>query len=374
VDIRTLPTPQVLIDVDRLRRNIESLQDAARRAGVGLRPHAKTHKIPALALQQIEAGASGICCAKLGEAEVFADAGLEDIRLPYPISPFNRARVAGLMDRARISLIVDHPDVAEAWSTHMASLGRRLQVLVKVDVGYHRCGVDPTDPAALALIEAIDRWPGLELRGLLSHAGHAYGARSQDEIERIVEEEATLLGGLVAAARARGIELPETSVGSTPSAKASLARGGFTELRVGNYVYLDRTQVELGVAQASDCALTVMATVVSRPASDRLVLDCGSKTLSSDTCRGFRPPPGHGAIFGDLERTDALDEDMTIVRLSEEHAVVSTPRESSLKPGDRVRVLPNHACVVSNLVNEVHLVQGSEVVETLPVAARGRLQ
>ena len=374
MDIRTLPTPQVLIDVDRLQRNVETMQDAARRTGVGLRPHAKTHKIPALALKQVEAGASGICCAKLGEAEVFVDAGLEDIRLPYPISPFNAARVAALMDRARISLIVDHPDVAEAWSSHMASLGRRLQVLVKVDVGYHRCGVDPTDPGALALIEAIDRSPGLELRGLLSHAGHAYGARSRDEIERIVEEEMRLLRGIVAAARARGIELAETSVGSTPSATPSLARGGFTELRAGNYVYLDRTQVELGVAEASGCALTVMATVVSRPSSVRLVLDCGSKTLSSDACRGFRPPPGYGAIFTDLDRADTIDASLAITRLSEEHAVVSTPDGLSLKPGDRVRVLPNHACVVSNLVNEVHLVQGSEVVETLPVAARGRLQ
>ncbi|MGE5813350.1 MAG: D-TA family PLP-dependent enzyme, partial [Acidobacteriota bacterium] len=146
-----------------------------------------------------------------------------------------------------------------------------------------------------------------------------------------------------------------------------------TELRAGNYVYFDRTQVGLGAATIGDCALTVLSRVVSRPAEDRIILDCGSKTLSSDGARGFKPPAGYGAILADLE-SDEVDDDLLIERLSEEHATVKCNRRSALKTGDLVRVVPNHSCVVSNLVDVVQLVDGLELLETLTVAARGRIQ
>ena len=371
-----LPTPQVLIDRQRAMNNIERVQQLANSAGVRLRPHAKTHKSPTVARWQIERGAAGICCAKIGEAEVFAGAGIEDIRLPYPVNPCNATRLLALMDRASISIIVDHLDVARGWSDAMQRAGRSLDVLVKVDVGFHRCGIDPQGDA-LGFLQVVAALPGLRLRGLLSHAGHSYHAASEEALDAIAVEEAGTLLRIRDRAAAAGIALDEISVGATPALRYSVRQKGLTELRPGNYVYFDRTQVSLGAATLDDCALTVLATVVSKPAADRIILDCGSKTLTNDQARGITNAAGYGAVLaGNTDNLDwarEVDEALTIERLSEEHATVRAAAGTPLQPGDRVRVLPNHSCVVSNLVDVVRLVEGDEVVDTLPVAARGRI-
>ena len=369
VRLADLPTPQVLIDQKRLVANIDRAQQLADAAGMRLRPHTKTHKSPVIARWQIDRGAVGVCCAKVGEAEVFAAAGIDDIRLPYPVNPANAARILALMDRASMSIIVDHLAVAQGWSDAMQRAGRRLDVLIKVDVGLHRCGIDPEGPAALDFIRAISTMPGLRLRGLLSHAGNGYNAVSEDELCGVAVREAQMLLGLRDAATTSGVELAEISVGATPTLRFSATQHGLTELRPGNYVYFDRTQVALGAASLDECALTVLATVVSKPATNRIILDCGSKTLTSDQARGITTAPGFGAI---LDR-DGIDETLTIERLSEEHATVRVTGETKLEPGDRVRVVPNHSCIVSNLVDVVRLVEGDEVVTSLPVAARGRI-
>src|SRR6478672_3312159 len=296
MQLSDLPTPQVLIDHTRAMNNIARVQALASEAGVRLRPHAKTHKSPTVARWQLDAGAVGIACAKIGEAEVFADAGVRDIRLPYPVNPVNSSRLLTLMDRTAISIIVDHADVARGWSEAMTRAGRTLDVLIKVDVGFHRCGIDPhADP--LGFIQTTASLPGLKLRGLLSHAGHAYHAASEDALGTIARDEAALLADLRQRAAASGIALDEISVGATPTLRFSAGQPGVTELRPGNYVYFDRTQVALGAASLDDCALTVLATVVSKPAADRIVLDCGSKTLTSDAARGFAAQAGSGAVL-----------------------------------------------------------------------------
>lgn len=369
-----LPTPQVLIDHARLRANIDRVQRLADTAGVRLRPHAKTHKSPIIAKWQITRGAVGICCAKLGEAEVFADAGITDIRLPYPVNPANASRVIALMDRVALSIIVDHPDVARGWSDTMHRAGRTLDVLIKVDVGFHRCGIDPSmDP--LGFIRTIASLPGLRLRGLLSHAGHGYHAASDAELAAVAATERDILVDLQQRAGQSGIALDELSVGATPTLRFSARQTGLTELRPGNYVYFDRTQVALGAASLDDCALTVLATVVSKPAADRIILDAGSKTLTNDLARGVTKAPGYGAVLaGDGESPRRIDESLSIERLSEEHATVRVTGGTRLEPGDRVRIVPNHSCVVSNLVDAVRLVQDDTIVDTIPVAARGRIQ
>ncbi|MGH9409804.1 MAG: alanine racemase [Vicinamibacterales bacterium] len=367
--IPDLPTPSVLVDVQRLTRNLDRMQDAARARGLGLRPHAKTHTSPAIARLQLKRGAVGICCAKLGEAEVFADAGVSDIRVPYPLNPVNADRVFALADRIALSFIVDDPDVARAWGDEAARRGRTLDVLAKIDVGFHRCGIDPESPHARAALERIAATGGLRFRGLLSHAGQAYGAASEVEIEAIARAEARLLRDLAAS-----IDAPceEISVGSTPTARFSLLEHGLTELRPGNYAYYDRTQVALGSASWDDCALTVLARVVSRPAADRVILDSGSKALTSDTARGFSHGAGYGVVLRDLMSTGP-DTSLVIERLSEEHATVRSTGEPSARPtGSLVRIVPNHSCVVSNLVDEIFLVDGETVVDRLPVAARGK--
>jgi D-serine deaminase-like pyridoxal phosphate-dependent protein len=398
VTLHDLATPAVLVDPSRARANIDRMQAAADAVGVRLRPHAKTHKSPIVAGWQLARGAVGICCAKLGEAEVFAEAGVADIRVPYPLQPVNAPRVLALLDRTRLSFIVDDLDVARAWSRAMAGAGRDVEVLVKVDVGFHRCGIDPDRPDAVAMVAEVAALPGLRFRGLLSHAGHAYHATSEADLERMAREEIAILSTLAEAVRAHGVEVPELSAGATPPARFSLAqRSPLTEFRPGNYVYFDRTMVGLHAATLDDCALTVLATVVSASADgSRLVLDCGSKTLTADGARGFVPSPGHGTVYRDptLPAGASPDSHLIVERLSEEHATVrvtpggpaeapgpgtrGVPAEAAgyvaPKVGDRVRLVPNHACVVSNLVDAAWLVDGATVVERLPIAARGRIQ
>jgi D-serine deaminase-like pyridoxal phosphate-dependent protein len=367
--IDSLRTPAVLVDRAKAIRNIERMQAAANGRRIRLRPHAKTHKSPVVARWQIERGAVGICCAKLGEAEVFAEAGITDIRLPYPINPANADRVIALLERTRLSFIVDHPVVAQQWSEAMSGAKREVDVLVKVDVGFHRCGIDPAASGAIEMIAAVAAMPGLRFKGVLAHAGHAYHAHSEDELRAMAEAEAATLRDVADRCRRAGVAIEEISAGATPPARFSLQQDGFTEFRPGNYVYFDRTQVALGAATLDDCALTVLARVVSKPAADRLIFDSGSKTLTNDGARGFTPAAGFGVVF----RDDQPDGNLVIERLSEEHATVRVVNgATSLEPGDLVRVVPNHSCVVSNLVDQAWIVDGNSV-EPLPIAARGRI-
>jgi D-serine deaminase-like pyridoxal phosphate-dependent protein len=372
VQLTSLRTPAVVVDAARLERNIDRMQAAADARRLRLRPHAKTHKSPEIARMQVERGAVGICCAKLGEAEVFAAAGISDIRLPYPINPVNADRVIRLLDQTRLSFIVDDAAVAREWSGRMQAAGRSVDVLVKVDVGFHRCGIDPDRADAAEVVARIAGLKGLSFRGLLSHAGHAYGATSDAAAAAVAGSEARILARLAADVEQHGVKCEEISVGATPTARFSVQLDGITEMRPGNYVYYDRTQVGLGAAAWTDCALTVLAMVVSTPAPDRIILDSGSKTLSNDMARGFTETRGHGVVFTSLDAT-APDENLVIERLSEEHANVRVlDGEHRLRTGDLVRVLPNHSCVVSNLVDAVWMERGG-TVESLPVAARGRI-
>ena len=363
-----LQTPIVVVDAPAMRRNITRMAEAAAAGGKVLRPHGKTHKSGWIAREQIAAGAVGLTCAKPGEAEVFAAAEVQDIRIAYPISPTYAPRILSLMDGVRVSTIVDDLDVAEGWSDAMVAAGRRLEVLVKIDVGTHRCGVDPRQRDALGFIERLSGMPGLDLRGLLSHAGHSYAAASAQVIAEIARAEAAMMAELVEGSRTRGIELEEVSVGSTPTALVSATLEGITELRPGNYVFHDRTQVGLGIVDWPDCALRVHASVTAFPAPDRLVLDCGSKVLSSDGARGFAATPGFGVILGPEGQPEP---GLLIDRLSEEHAVVTVAGTTPLQIGDRVIVVPNHSCVVANLTNLYVVADGDVVLETCKVDARG---
>lgn len=369
--LNDLRTPAVLVEFSRVRDNIDRMQALARQAGVRLRPHAKTHKSPQIAGWQLEAGAVGLCCAKLGEAEAFADSGLRDLRVAYPLHPSNADRVFALLDRGVVlSFVVDHAEVAIAWSAIARSASRTLDVLVKVDVGFHRCGIDPADPAAVDFIADVAAAPGLRLKGLLSHAGHAYVQPSEDALAAVARGEARILTELAEVARRQGVAVAELSVGSTPTSRFIGDTPGLSEMRPGNYVYYDRSQVALGSATPSQCALTVLATVVSTH-GDRVILDAGSKTLSSDLI-ARAGHPGYGAVFADLASVDTVDQRLFIERLSEEHATVRVTGGKRCQPGDRVRILPNHACVVANLASEVALVAGTHVIDRIPVAARGK--
>ncbi len=375
--LNDLRTPFAFIDMARVRANIRAMADRAAAAGVKLRPHAKTHKSAVIARMQIEAGAVGVCCAKLGEAEVLADAGISDIRLPYPVNPINADRVIALLSKTTLSIIVDDMDVAKGWSDAMTRAGQTLDVLVKVDVGFHRCGINPAAVDAPDRVVFVASLPGLNFRGLLSHAGQAYHAQSEMELEHMAIRECEVMSDLATRAALAGATIEEISVGSTPTARFIgkqvewVERFAPTEMRPGNYVFLDRTQVALGAATLETCAMFIEATVVSRPAPDRVILDSGAKTLALDGARGFGTFPGHGLVIH-LDGTP--DETLLIERLSEEHATVKALAPTRLKIGDRVRVLPNHACVVTNLMDELVMAENGETAGAIKVDARGRIR
>jgi len=355
--LEDLDTPAVIVDLAVVEANIARMADRARARSVRLRPHAKTHKIPELGRLQLAAGACGLSLAKPSEARVFADAGFDDLFVAYPVVGKERLLLE-LADRVRLAVGVDSEPGARALARAFHAAHRRLDVLLKVDVGFHRVGVTPQ--AAPALARLVAELPGLRLRGVFTHAGHAYAAPDAAGVAAVGHDEAAILCGVAAELRGMGLGIEEVSVGSTPTAFHALTVPGVTECRPGNYVYHDASQVALGTCRLEDCALTVLATVVSVPAPDRAVVDAGSKTLSSDP---LRPRPGgHGSLTGYRSR---------IARLSEEHGVIEVCPGERFEVGQRVRVLPNHACVVSNLHDRVHALRDGRVEAVWKVAARG---
>jgi D-serine deaminase-like pyridoxal phosphate-dependent protein len=360
--IHDVETPAVLVDLDILERNITRMADAARRCGVRLRPHAKTHKVLEVGRMQLAAGACGLCLAKPGEAEVFAAAGFDDIFLAYPIVGADKARrLLALGDRVRLAVGADSVEGASTLADAFHAAGRRIEILLKVDVGSHRVGVPAED--ALEMARRLADLRGLRLRGVFAHSGLGYHSTSPEAVAEAGQSEGRIMAEVAETLRGEGILVEEVSVGSTPTALSAMAVDGVTECRPGTYVYQDASQVSLGTCALEDCALTVLATVVSAPAHDRAVVDAGSKTLSSDP---LRPQVGgHGWIVGRQSR---------VQRLSEEHGVIDLVEGESLRVGERVRILPNHACVVSNLHDEILAVRGDRVEAVWKVAARGRVQ
>jgi len=360
--VADVSTPAVLVDVDVLERNIARMAERARAAGVRLRPHAKTHKLLEVGRLQLAAGAPGLTLAKTSEAEVFADGGFDDIFLAYPVVGADKGRrLLALAERIRLTVGVDSVDGARTLSGVFAAAGRRLDVRLKIDSGLHRVGVLPEQ--AMGVARALVDLPGLRLRGVFTFAGHAYGETHPDGIAAVGHHEGATLVAVASALRSAGLPADEVSVGSTPTAPHAMTVPGVTECRPGVYAYNDASQVSLGTCSLQDCALTVLATVVSVPAPDRAVLDAGSKTVSSDPLRPEEQ--GFGWVLGRRAR---------LARLSEEHGVLAVEEGERFRVGERVRVLPNHACVVSNLHDRVLAVRGESVEAEWRVAARGRVE
>ncbi len=347
-----LDTPAVLIDLDRAEANLRNAQDAANRAGLKLRPHIKTHKLPFFARKQVELGAAGITVQKLGEAEVMADAGLTDLLLTFNIiGAAKLKRLKALHDRVTIRVVADSADCVAGLAATFTDPARPLGVFVECDTGMGRCGVQ-SPHAALDLSEKITAAPGLAFAGLMTYPA----AGKYHEANQWLASAKTLL-------EQRNIAVPAITTGGTPDIWHMQDAGGIaTEYRPGTYIYMDRSQVAAGAASFDDCALTVLATVVSRPTENRAIIDAGSKALTSDLLGLV----GHGHV---VEYPDAK-----ITGLSEEHGTIDISAcAEKPKIGDTIRIIPNHCCPVTNLFDHVHLIRNGNLVETLPVAARGRV-
>jgi D-serine deaminase-like pyridoxal phosphate-dependent protein len=352
---RRLDTPAMLVDLDIAEANIASMAAFARRSGLRLRPHLKTHKSLAMARRQLAAGAVGLCAATVGEAAAFAGGGVTDLTLAYPVVGARKLeRLAAVCRAADLTLVADSAAVADGYQEVARQAGRTLRVLIEVDTGMGRVGATPD--AAPGLARHLSGCHGLEFHGILTHAGHAHDAEGQLGVERVAREEAAIMGAVRAELERAGHEVAVVSAGSSLTARYLSAADGITEIRPGTYVYNDLRTLACWSCTYEEIAATMLATVISVDGT-RVVVDAGSKTLTTST----DPVYGQGHL---LSRPDGA-----FTRLSEEHGVLSVDGAPRLSVGDRVRILPIHACVWSDLQPEVYGIRDGHVVERIRVDA-----
>jgi len=347
-----ISTPAVIVDLALARRNIERFQAYVGGHGLKGRPHIKTHKLPRMAEFQLDAGAVGITCQKVSEAEamVAGSARIRDVLITYNILGAGKlAHLKALADKIDLAVVADNAVTIDGLSETFAAEGSALRVLVECNTGANRCGVgDPN--SALDLAQRIDRAPGLAFGGLMTYPPTGAAAAVQTFM--------TEAKGLIEAA---GMAVATISSGGTPDMWKAHEVPAVTEYRAGTYIYNDRSLVRRGVCGWEDCALTVRATVVSVPAENRAVVDAGSKALTSDLL-GLS---GYGQVLG--------RDDIAIDQLSEEHGRLVSEGPIGLKVGEPVSIVPNHACVVTNMVDQVYVKTGDDAYEAWPVAARGAI-
>lgn len=358
-----IETPAVQIDLDLLDLHLRNAAERAKAHGIRLRPHTKTHKSVWIAGEQLRYGAAGITVAKLGEAEVMAAAGIQDILIAFPLyGAAKMKRLAKLLESCKITLSVDHLTIAEGLSELGVSLDRRIPLYVDVDTGLGRCGLEPGKPTA-ELAARISQLPGVEVTGLMTHSGHAYGCNTEEELRQAARHEAESLLYTQKLLKEMGVNVPEVSVGSTPTSFFPEEQQGVTEMRPGAYVFGDRSQFLLGVIDRKDVAMTVKATVISLPRPGVAIIDAGSKTFSSDRNRTL---PGFGEWVENPE--------VYVEKLSEEHGNLHVPEGVKLEIGQELSFIPNHCCTVTNLQDQLFGVRNGRLERMINVDARGKIR
>lgn len=360
--VEDLVTPAAVVDRPTLDRNVTRLAAAAADRGLAVRPHIKTHKCLAVARLQADRDAVGFTTATLDEARMLVDGGFDDVLVCHPLrDEAKRDRLLGLVAKApRTATIVEDGDGARALAATAAAAGRELDVRIKVDTGLGRIGVQPGEAFA-RLVELVRTLAPLRLTGAVTHEGYAYRIADRAERARVVGDR---LGAFAAECRELGLDA--VSIGATPALYDTLDVPGITELRPGNYAVLDAMQVGLGAARVEDCAMTVLTTVVSvRPGGRRAIVDAGSKALSTDTgVHGQRTTTGHGIVLG--------HPGITVAGLSEEHGWLELDDDAApLRTGDRLAIVPVHACAAIACFAELQIVEGGVLLASEPVGARG---
>lgn len=362
--VSELETPAVVVDLDVMERNLSRMAEYARGKNLRLRPHTKSHKIPAFAKMQLDHGANGITVAKIGEAEVMLDAGITDMLIAYPIVGQGKAeKLADLATRAEITVALDSVDAARAISQAAHSKNARVGILVELDVGFRRCGITNEDEVLSVVRQVVDL-PGLEFKGLMFFPGNFQVLENERAELRVGVNE--FLERVVAKLEGAGIAVPVVSGGSTPTAREGHLFFGVNEIRPGMYIFNDRNMVGVGIAGVDDCALSVITTVVSTSVSGRAIVDGGSKTFSSD-----RHLAGDGKGFGIIKG----DPDAELEQLSEEHGHLNIARSThGYRVGERLAIIPNHVCSTVNMHNQIYGVRGERVEAVWEVAGRGKVR
>ena len=354
-----LDTPSIVVDLDRMQRNIERMVKFTKGCGVELRPHVKTHKSPEIAKMQLAAGSTGVCLQKVSEVEVFAANGIKDIFLTNEVVvPQKIERLARVAEKAHVGVAVDDIGVAKTMGRVVREVGTEVDVYVDVDVGMGRCGVRPE--GAVAVAQQVYKEKGLVFKGLMGYEGHVHGFKTKKEQAKVSAE---AMKGIVEAKRSiknKGLDIEVVSVGSSVSTWVNAKHPDVTEVQPGMYVFNDHLLVERGVAKWDELALTLVATVMSKPAEDRAVVDAGSKAFNFDT--GFFPK--------------AFEVEGAVVdHFSEEHGWMHlSGAAKKLKIGDRMRFVPAHCCTLINQHDELYGIRGKKVEKVFPILARGKMR
>ena len=365
-------TPYLAVHLRQLEANLDRAAAIARSHNLGLRPHIKTHKCIEIARMQLGCGAIGVTASKPQEALVFIEAGIPSVTVAYPIVVPSSAR-ALLESAARrkcdLRFVVDSLNSVDAIVSAVGGVSR-ASMLLEIDVGLERCGVKPETKAVEQIARAICSSPKLSFKGILSHAGHAYAAPGKREIVAIAANELRQMRHVVDRLAAQNIAVEEVSVGSTPTVLAAESFAGVTEIRPGNYVFLDSTACRLGIANISDVSLGIVTTVVS--INERYcIVDAGSKVLSSDTGPHGTGGGGFGTCFALGSAATSWADGRQVARLSEEHGFVEHGGEP-IPIGARAVVFPNHSCPAVNLADRLVVLEQGRDPDFWAVAARGK--
>lgn len=360
--LANLKTPCLLVDKEKMKNNIARVQAYGNNNHILVRPHCKTHKSSFVGKKQLEAGAAGISVATLGEAEIFSRENFSSIFITRQISEENKFDLLfSLSRKGQIILSIDNLEVAKKTGDYFHQHKMQVSIRLEIDSGHHRCGVLPEK--AFSMAEKIWQMDGLSLDGIFTHAGQVYGAKPE-KVESVAKDEAQALVDVYQQLKKAGIPCKTRSTGTTPTFPFTHKFPEINEIRPGVYVYYDRMQAYFKSCTEEEIALHVLATVVSRPAKNRCVINAGSKALGLDTgVHGKQILKG----FGHIHEFKA-----EITALSEEHGIVTIPEDSPLRPGDNLVITPNHVCSVTNLFDFFWLINGRYVERQIPIDARGR--
>lgn len=360
-----IETPCIIIDERKMEQNIRKMAQIAKKNGVQLRPHVKTHKMPEIAKKQLAEGAAGITVAKVSEAEVMAEHDIHDIFIAYPLVIESKIeRAIALSKKINLIVGVDSIKGAKKLSELAKKHHHTLSVRLEVDTGLKRTGV--LYEQAVALAKEINQLENLQLRGIYTFRGAIFQGKPTLDLEKAGLEEGKLMVSLANKMRESGINILDVSVGSTPTAEYAAQIEGVTEIRPGTYVFYDMMQVNLGVCTLDECAATVLASVVSKPSENLLIMDGGSKTFATDVQPNTYPSNLTG--FGYITNLPEAVFD----RLTEEHGMVTIQGDENIQIGDRLEVIPNHICSTVNLHNHVYI-KNEQGLTRVTVAGRGKL-
>ncbi|HZS48302.1 MAG TPA: alanine racemase [Blastocatellia bacterium] len=365
MNLQTLKTPSLLLDINRVRQNAEKIGSRVKELGASLRPHIKTHKCIEVAQIQTEGHSGAVTVSTLEEGRVFAANGFTDILYAVPIE---RGKFDEAIDLSRkcekLSLITDNPEVPAQLDEAARNAGVTLNVFLKVDCGYHRCGVEPHTTEALEIPQRIVVSSNLRFAGILTHAGHSYHCKNREELLALAQHERDVMVEMADRLKSLGMPVPTVSIGSTPTISTVDHLEGINEVRPGNYIFFDAFQATLGSCRPEDCALTVLSAVVHRDLSrNKVIVDAGAIALSKDRgAEHIDSQCGYGWVL-DLEGNDL---GLRVESMSQEHGIMVGSNGASvdkLKVGTRVRILANHSCLTAAQHSHYEVIDGDEVVD-----------